>query len=128
MENKRISQATFNPGDIIFTKGTPHPNTKNTFAVFSRGPYQILTVDNLTKTVSAKQANSKVVFSIAFEKINKVSLTDINLQLFQGFLDPKKDRDFNMRPRTKPPLAPLHELTKTPTVSTRVTRSMTNVV
>ena len=128
MENKKISQATFNPGDIIFTKGTPHPNTKNTFAVFSRGPYQILTVDNLTKTVSAKQANSKLVFSIAFEKINKVSLTDINLQLFQGFLDPKKDRDFNMRPRTKPPQAPLHELTKTPPVSTRVTRSMTNVV
>jgi len=124
LEDKNINVAKFKPGDIVYAQGPPDPSQKSTFAVHTRGPFQILTVDDVTKTISAKMHNSKLTFPLPFEKINKVSLSDINLDLFKGFLDPKEKRDFNMRPRLKPPTSPLH-LSDSES-NKRITRSQEN--
>ena len=106
--NSKMSLPEFEVNDIIYARGAPAPGVKRTFDTNTRGPFQILTVDNTTKVVTAKMYNSNKIHTIGFERINKVPLKDIKLELFQNFLPSVTKRDFHMRPRGKSPEKPLY--------------------
>lgn len=108
-QDKHINIPEFKPNTIVYVKCQPDPTVKNTFAMNTKGPFKILTVDNLTKTLQCRLMGSKKLYTVAFENVNKIPLTDVNLSLFQGFLQNPEKRDFNTRPREKVPDVPLHQ-------------------
>ena len=107
-EDKNISKATFLPNTIIYAKCKPDPTVKNTFTLNTKGPFKIITVDEVTKTLQCKLKGSNKLYSIAFENANKIALNDIDLQLYQDFLTKPESRDYNTRPRVNFSSTPLH--------------------
>ena len=112
------------PNQIIFCKAPPLPSQKSTFAISTRGPFIIDTVDFTTKTVTARLYKSKTSYYIAFENINKIQVNEVDLDLFDKFLSNKHDRDFSMRPRPGIIPDPLHTKRTSQSVpSDRILRS-----
>lgn len=128
-EDKNLTPREFTPGNIIFAKGPPDPHTKNTFSIPAKGPFKIITVDNDRKLIMGQMYRSKLLYPIPFEKVHKISLADINLELYTGFLPDKNKRDFNLRPRTRdlPDPANLTASSDCTLHTPRVTRSHSNI-
>jgi len=126
-QDSKLAKPIFNPGDIVYARAQPAPGIKSTFAVNTRGPYQILTVNNDTKIVTARTATSKQIHHIAFERINKIAMENVTLDVFRNFLQQPQTQKYNMRPRAEPPDHPLREsMTRaksSPSVTGPVTRS-----
>ena len=110
-EDKNLSVPTFVPNTIIYAKCQPDPTVKNTFALNTKGPFKIITVDDVTKTLQCRLKGSNKIYSISFENANKIALEDIDLKLYQDFLAKPESRDFNTRPRLNPTPVPLRKET-----------------